>query len=217
MKVEIWLDIVCPWCYIGKRRFEAALERFEHADEVEVSLRAFELDPEAPPTSDTSVAEILADKYGGGLERAQAMIDDVTEVAAEEGLEYRLDVARRGNTFDAHRLVKLADEHDASDAMAERLMRAYFTEAKPIDDRATLAALAGEVGIDVEAAHEALSGDAYADAVRDDERTAARLGLRGVPGFVFDRRTGFTGAHPAETILRALRSAWEADATARSA
>ena len=214
MKVEIWLDIVCPWCYIGKRRFEAALERFEYADQVEVMLRSFELDPHAPATSDTSVAEILAAKYGGGLEGAERMIANVTEVAADVGLSYRLDIARRGNTFDAHRLVHLARDHGLQDAMAERLMRAYFTEGEPIGDPETLARLADEVGIPAETAADTLAGDAYVDAVRDDERTAGRLGIQGVPCFVFDRHSGMSGAQPPEMLLRGLRSAWEEERTA---
>ena len=209
MKVEIWLDIVCPWCYIGKRRFEAALERFERADEVEVVLRSFELDPNAPATSDTSVAEILAAKYGGGLEGARKMIANVTDVAAEVGLTYRLDIARRGNTFDAHRLVHLARGHGLQGEMAERLMQAYFTEGEPIGDPATLARLAEDVGIPAVTAAETLADDAYVDAVREDERTAARLGIQGVPCFVFDRRSGMSGAQPPEMLLRGLRSAWE--------
>lgn len=210
MQVEIWLDIVCPWCYIGKRRFETALERFEHADEVEVVLRSFELDPHAPGTSDTSVAEILAAKYGGGMDGARNMIANVTEVAAGEGLSYRLDIARRGNTFDAHRLLHLARDRDVQDEMAERLMRAYFTEGEAIGDRDTLARLAADAGVPSDTAAEALAGDAYVDAVREDERTAARLGIHGVPCFVFDRRSGVSGAQPPEVLLRAMRAAWDA-------
>ena len=208
MQIEIWLDVVCPWCWIGKRRFERALERFEHRDSVTVALRSFELDPDAPRTSDGSVAEYLAGKYGVDLDRARSMNANVTNIAAEEGLVYRLDVAKRGNTFDAHRLIHLAREHDLQNAMAERVMRAYFSEAEQIGDPGALLRLATEVGLPEGVAREVLAGDAYAAAVRDDERTAARLGVQGVPCVVFDRRTGFSGAQPADLVLGALEDAW---------
>ena len=214
MQIEIWLDVVCPWCWIGKRRFEHALERFEHRDSVTVTLRSFELDPHAPRTSDESVAQILADKYGGGIERARAMIDNVTEIAAEEDLTYRLDVAKRGNTFDAHRLIHLAQQHDLQNAMAERLMRAYFSEGEQIGDPSTLLRLATDAGLPDGLSREVLASDAYAAAVRDDERTAARLGVQGVPCVVFDRRTGFSGAQSADLVLGALQDAWAGSAAA---
>lgn len=210
MEIEIWLDVVCPWCYIGKRRFESALERFEHADEVSVVLRSFELDPHAPKTSEQRVAEILADKYGGGLERAEGMIAHVTEVAAGEGLAYRLDIAQRANTFDAHRLIQLARDHDRQDAMAERVMRAYFTEGEPIGAHDTLVRLAAEAGLPNEETQRVLTSDDYADAVRSDERTAARLGIQGVPCIVFDRSSGLSGAQPPELVLEAMQNAWNA-------
>lgn len=207
MQIEIWLDVVCPWCWIGKRRFEAAMKRFEHADRTQVILRSFELDPHAPSTSEGTVAQYLADKYGVDLERAKAMNADVTDLAADEGLSYRLDVAKRGNTFDAHRLIHLAREHDMQDDMAERIMRAYFTEGEQIGDPETLLRLSEEVGVPAAAARDVLQGDGYAEAVRDDERMAARLGIQGVPCIVFDRRTAVTGAQPAEVVLRALQEA----------
>ena len=147
MHVEIWSDIACPWCYVGKRRFEAALAGFEHRDDVQVTWRSFELDPEAPAERPRSGAEHLAEKYGTSLEQAQAMNDRMTEIAATEGLEFHFERARGGNTFDAHRLVHLAAEHGAQDAMKERLMRAYLSEGELMADARPLVRLAGEVGL----------------------------------------------------------------------
>ncbi|HEY7198564.1 MAG TPA: DsbA family oxidoreductase, partial [Candidatus Dormibacteraeota bacterium] len=189
MKVEIWSDVVCPWCYIGKRRFERALAGFEHRDEVEVRWRSFELDPRAPRESgDEEPAARLARKYGMTVEQARAAQDRVTGLAAEEGLAYRLDAARPANTFDAHRLLHLAADRGVQAAVKEGLMAAYFTEARPIGDSETLVAVAAGAGLDEAAAREVLAGDAYAEDVAADEREAAALGISGVPFFVLDRR-----------------------------
>jgi predicted DsbA family dithiol-disulfide isomerase len=208
--VEIWSDVVCPWCYVGKRRFEHALERFPHRDQVELTWRSFQLDPTAPPERTDSSAEHLARKYGMSLEQAEKSNAQMTDLAASEGLEYHLDRTRGGNSFDAHRLIHLAAAHGRQDAMKERLMRAYFTEGQAIGDRDTLVRLAGEVGIDPAP----LAGEAYADAVHADEELAARIGIRGVPYFVLDRRYGVSGAQPSELLLQALEKAWEARADA---
>jgi len=208
VKVEIWSDVVCPWCYIGKRRFESGLAAFEQRDEVEVQWRSFELDPRAPRTSDGDQVERLARKYGMTREAALAAQARVTGLAAEEGLAYRLDLARPANTFDAHRLLHLAAERGVQGAAEERLFAAYFTEGRALSDPETLVALAGEVGLDEAAAREVLQGDAYAEAVAGDEREAAALGISGVPFFVIDRRYGISGAQPADLIQRALAQAW---------
>jgi predicted DsbA family dithiol-disulfide isomerase len=207
LRVEIWSDVVCPWCYVGKRRFEKALETFAHRDDVEVTWRSFELDPQAPPQREHTSAEHLASKYGMSLEQAEGTNAQMTELAAGEGLEYHLDRTRGGNSFAAHRLIQLAADHGLQDAMKERLMRAYFTEGEAVGDRETLIRLADEVGLD---ARETLNGDAYADAVNADVELAHRIGIRGVPYFVLDRRYGVSGAQPAELLLQALDKAWEA-------
>ncbi len=147
MRVEIWSDIACPWCYVGKRRFEAALERFSHRDEVEVVWRSFELDPGAPPERGGDRAAHLASKYGMSVEQAREVERSMTATAAGEGLEFRLDIARAGNTFDGHRLIHLAAEHGCQDAMKERLLRAYFSEGELVSDRDTLVRLGAEVGL----------------------------------------------------------------------
>ena len=209
MTVEIWSDVVCPWCYVGKRRFEHALERFAHRDDVELTWRSFELDPGAPPERKHSSAEHLAAKYGMSVEQAEQTNAQMTELAASEGLEYHLDRTRGGNSFDAHRLIHLAAAHDLQDAMKERLMRAYFTEGQPVGDKDVLVRLAVEVGIDAADARTALDGEAFADTVHADEELAARIGIRGVPYFVLDRRYGVSGAQPSELLLEALEKAWE--------
>jgi predicted DsbA family dithiol-disulfide isomerase len=207
LSIEVWSDVVCPWCYLGKRRIEKALEQFDHRDDVELRWRSFELDPHAPEEREQSSAEHLADKYGMSVDQAEQTNDQMTQLAASEGLEYHLDRARGGNSFAAHRLIQRALEDGRQDAMKERLMRAYFTDGEPIGDPETLRKLAVEVVVDGEAA---LTDGRYADAVRADEQLAARIGIRGVPYFVLNRRYGVSGAQPAELMLQALEKAWDA-------
>ena len=209
--VEIWSVVVCPWCDLGKRRFEQALARFEHRDDVEVVWRSFELDPNAGPSSDVPAAERLAAKYGMSVEDAAASHARLTALAAEDGLEYHLDRTRGGNTFDAHRLIQLGKARGTQDAVKERLMRAYFTENVAIDDHETLVRLAGEAGLDARAT---LASDDYADAVREDEELARRIGINGVPFFVLGRRYGVSGAQTPDVLLEALDKSWEALAAA---
>jgi predicted DsbA family dithiol-disulfide isomerase len=210
--VEIWSDIACPWCYVGKRRFESALAQFEHRDEVRVTWRSFELDPQAPREREGDRAERLAEKYGMSVERAREMEQHMTDVAAAEGVEFRFDIARAGSTFDAHRIIHLAEENGLQDEMKERLLRAYFTDGELIGDHRTLARLAAEVGLSQDDARETLAGERYAEQVRDDERTASRLGISAVPTFVVDRALGASGAHPPDALLDLLRQGWAARA-----
>ena len=212
MHVEIWSDIACPWCYIGKRRFETALADFEHRDDVTVTWRSFELDPAAPRERAVDGATHLAEKYGTSREQALAMHQRMTDVAAEEGLEFRFDRARGGNTFDAHRLLHLAAAHGAQDAMKERLMRAYLTEGEAIGDPGTLERLAIDAGLPADEVRELLVGDRFADEVRGDEHTAAQLGIHAVPFFVVDRAMGASGAQPPEVFAELLHRGWEARA-----
>ena len=210
MHVEIWSDIACPWCYVGKRRFEAALAGYEHRDDVTVTWRSFELDPSAPPERGVSGAEHLAAKYGLGVEQARARQAQLAALAAADGLDLRFDLARGDNTFDAHRLVHLAAAHGAQDAMKERLMRAYLTEGALVSDRETLARLAADAGLPADEVAELLAGDRFAADVRDDERTGAALGITAVPFFVVDRTFGAAGAQPPEVLRAVLDRAWEA-------
>ncbi len=213
MLVEIWSDVVCPWCYIGKRRFEQALARFPHRDQVEVVWKAFELDPSRHSQADADgyadgYAERLAAKYGRTLTQAQQMLDSMTAAAAAEGLDFHFERARAANTFAAHRLLHLAAEHGVQDAVQERLLLAYFTEGEPIGDAETLVRLVAEVGLDADLARRALADDSYGDAVRADEAEAQSLGISGVPFFVVDKRYGISGAQPADVLLQTLEQAW---------
>lgn len=208
MQVEIWSDIACPWCYIGKRRFEAALAEFEHRDEVLVSWRSFELDPTAPTERGGDRTAALAQKYGITIEHAREIEQHLVDTALDEGLVFHLDAARSGNTFDAHRIVHLAGQHGQQDQMKERLLRAYFTEGEPIGAHDTLARLAAEVGLPADEVRELLAGDRYADEVRSDERTAGQLGITAVPTFVIDRAIGVSGAQPPDALLELLRRGW---------
>jgi predicted DsbA family dithiol-disulfide isomerase len=207
LTVEVWSDVVCPWCYIGKRRFEAALETFEQRDDVTVIWRSFELDPQAPDAPEGTATERLAAKYGMSLERARTLHAEMTERAAREGLEFHFELARGGNTFGAHRLIHLAAAYGHQAAAEERLMRAYFTEGEPISDPETLIRLVGEVGVDADEARDVLAGDRFVSHVREDELLAARLGIQGVPFFVLDRRYGVSGAQPPEVLVQALEQA----------
>jgi predicted DsbA family dithiol-disulfide isomerase len=214
MEIEIWSDIACPWCYVGKRRFEAALDRFEHRDDVSITWRSFELDPSAPSEREGERAARLAEKYGMSVERAREMEKQMVETAAGEGLDFRFDIQRSGSTFDGHRVIHLATEHGLGDAMKERLLRAYFTEGELMGDPETLIRLAAEVGLDPDEARQMLASDRYADAVRDDERTASSFGISAVPTFVIDRAIGASGAHPPDALLQLLNEGWSRRAPA---
>jgi predicted DsbA family dithiol-disulfide isomerase len=210
VNVEIWSDIACPWCYVGKRRFEAALEQFEHRDEITVTWRSFELDPGAPAEREGEQAAHIAAKYGMPIEQARQAQQGLTDTAAGDGLEFHLDRARGGNTFDGHRLVHLAATHGRQDAMKERLFAAYLGEGELISDHDTLRRLAAEVGLPADEVVDTLASDRFADEVRDDERTGASLGIRGVPFFVVDRAMGASGAQPPEVLLDVLQQGWDA-------
>jgi predicted DsbA family dithiol-disulfide isomerase len=216
LRIDIWSDIACPWCFVGKRRLEAALAKFPHRDRVEVVWRAFELDPSAPRerTGGVSHAARVAAKYGKPVAEMEKMIASMTEMARRDGLSFRFDRIREGNTFDAHRVVHLAGEHGKQDAMKERLLRAYLEEGEPIGDPATLVRLAAEVGLDAAEVEAVLGSDAHAAAVRADERMARELDIHGVPFFVLDGRHALEGAQPADVFLKALNQVWR-DVAAR--
>ncbi|MFE9094949.1 DsbA family oxidoreductase [Streptomyces sp. NPDC007264] len=211
MRVEIWSDIACPWCYVGKARFEKALRAFPHRDQVEVVHRSFELDPRRAKGDVQPVLTMLAAKYGMSEAQAQAGEDNLGAQAAAEGLEYRTTGRDHGNTFDLHRLLHLAGEKGRQDELIRVLYRANFAEERSLfsegDER--LVDLAVEAGLDAEEARAVLADPAaYADAVRADEREAAELGANGVPFFVLDRTYGVSGAQPAEVFTQALTRAW---------
>jgi predicted DsbA family dithiol-disulfide isomerase len=207
MQVEIWSDVVCPWCFIGKRRFETAAAAFGHP--VEVVWRSYELDPGAPPVRAGSSVERIARKYGITEEEAAVQHGRITGLAASEGLDYHLERARSGRTFDAHRLLHLAGDRGVQDAVKERLLAGYLQEGVAIGLPEELAPLAVSGGLDPEEVRAVLEGDAYADAVREDEARANELGITGVPFFVIDGRFAIPGAQDAETIGLVLERAWE--------
>jgi predicted DsbA family dithiol-disulfide isomerase len=208
MTIEIWSDVVCPFCYIGKRELERALAQFEHADQVQVTWRSFELDPDAPARSEHDMYGMLVSKYGGTREDAKARVDGVVQRARSVGLDYHMDKAVIGSSFDAHRLLQLAKTKGLGDAMKERLFRAYFTEGAHLADRPTLIRLGSEVGLDGAEVAQVLSTSAFTDAVRKDEQDARRVGVRGVPFFLVDGKYSVSGAQPSEVFLGALRKAW---------
>lgn len=207
MRVEIWSDVVCPWCYIGKRRFEKALGRFEDRDSVEVVWRSFQLEPSYPKGARTPLLQHLAAKYGRTIEQARAMNDHVTALARAEGLAYDLDGYTVVNTLDAHRLTHLAKAHGLSMQMHERLLRAQLVEGQVLDDPATLVRLSAEAGVRAEDAQRVLASDEHASDVQDDISEAHALGVNGVPFFVIDRKYGISGAQQVELFLQALQSA----------
>ncbi len=200
--------MVCPWCYLGKRRFERALESFDHRDEVEVVYRSFELDPSAPAGTSTPTVDLLASKYGMTPEQAEAAQRQMEQRAAQDGLDFRMEALRSGSTRDAHRLLQLARARGRQAELTERLHRAYFTEQASIFDHSSLADFAVDAGLDRGEVVAVLDGDDYGDAVDADEAMARSLGATGVPFFVIDRRYGISGAQPAEVMAQALEQAW---------
>jgi predicted DsbA family dithiol-disulfide isomerase len=211
LSVDIWSDIACPWCYVGKRRFEAALARFPHGDAVEITWRAFELDPAAPRVQPEipSYAERLAKKYGRSLKDAEAMLATMTTTGQAEGLSLRFDRVRPGNTFDAHRVLHLAHARGVQGAVKERLLRGYMTEGEAIGEAEVLVRLGAEAGLDADEVRAMLASDTYRHEVKEEESDAAELGISGVPFFVIGGRYAVSGAQPVEVLLRALEHAWK--------
>ena len=212
LQVEVWSDIACPWCYIGKRRLEAAIARFPHGAAVDVVWRAFELDPSAPRVRDRSVsyADRLAKKYGMPAAQAKLALERMTATAAGDGLEFHFERVQSGNTFDAHRVLHLALERGLQNAVKERFLRAYMTEGEPIGEPETLMRLASEAGLGAAEVRVVLTSDAYGAEVRADEEKARAAGITGVPFFVLGGRYAVSGAQSADVLLEALAQAWAA-------
>lgn len=208
MELELWIDVVCPWCYIGKRRLETALERFDAREQVTLVQRSFELDPEAPRRREGTLAEMLASKYGGTVAEAEARQARLAELGRADGIEFRFELARQGSTFDAHRLLHLAAERGVQPAVSERLMRGYFGEGLAIGEPDELLDAVVEAGLDRDEARALLDGDRFAAEVREDERRGEAIGIRGVPFLVLDNRYGLSGAQPVDAYLQALEHAW---------
>lgn len=204
MRIDIWTDIVCPFCFIGKRHLELALENFEHRDDIELAWHSFELDPTIAREAGGPLAEKIAQKFSIPLEQSEQAQRDVAAQAATVGLEFNWEQAQYGNTFNAHRLVHLAAHHGLATQAQTRLMRAYFTEGINIADHDALQRLGAEIGLPTDAVHSMLSGDEYGQAVRADEAQAGEMGISGVPFFVFDGKYAISGAQPVETFAQAL-------------
>lgn len=212
MKIEIWSDYVCPFCYIGKRRLEEALEVTGLGDKAEIVFKAFELDPNSPATSEQTMPEVLAGKYGTSVEEAKKMTDNVAEQAKLVGLDYDFENMRPANTFNAHRIAKLAEQEGVAQKVSEQLLRSYFIDAEKIGTEDALLRIAEEAGISRERAKEVLDSNEFAANVRIDIAEAGQIGVRGVPFFVINRKYAISGAQPAETFADALRKVAEEEA-----
>jgi predicted DsbA family dithiol-disulfide isomerase len=204
MKVEIWSDIMCPFCYIGKRRFEKALSQFPGADNVEIEWKSFQLNPEMKTDTNKNINQYLAEIKNWSLNQAQEMNDRVALMAKDEGLHYDFNKAIVANSFDAHRLIQYAKTLKKGDEAEERLFKAYFTEGKNISDRSVLIDLAEDIGLNKNEAEDVLKNDKFTENVNDDILEAAKIGVTGVPFFVFNRKYAVSGAQEAETFLDVL-------------
>lgn len=208
MKVEIWSDVMCPFCYIGKRRFEDALQKSAHKDEIEVEWKSFQLNPNMVTSPDTNINQYLAKIKGWSIEQAEEMNAYVTNMAAEAGLTYNFDKAVVANSFKAHRFTHLAKKHGLGDAAEEQLFKAYFTDGKNTDDIDTLVELGTAIGLDATEIRQTLESDAYAGEVKQDITEAQRLGISGVPFFVLDRKYGISGAQAPDVFSDTIEKAF---------
>jgi len=209
MNVQIWSDYVCPFCYIGKRKFEQALASFEHKDQVEVVYKSFELDPHAPLDATKDMYETLAGKYGMSIEEAKNMTNGVAQQAKEVGLDYDFDAMKRTNTRDAHRLTHYATTQGKMAELTERLLKAYFIESKHIGEHESLADLAQEVGLNRDEVLKVLGSDQFDDMVQNDIDVASQIGVTGVPFFVIGGKYAVSGAQPVEVFAEVLEKVWE--------
>ncbi|MGN8131923.1 DsbA family oxidoreductase [Paenarthrobacter sp. 22069] len=209
MKIEIWSDVACPWCFIGKRRFEAALASFPHRDAVDVMWRSYQLDPALPEHYDGTELEYLSSRKGMPAQQVSQMFDHVAQQAMGEGLDYHFEKVVVANSFTAHRLIHLAAAHGKQDAAKERLLSDHFEHGKDIGSRGYLSSLGADLSLPAGEVEELFSTDKYTDEVRFDFQEARALGITGVPFFVIDRKFGLSGAQPAETFTAALNQAWQ--------
>jgi predicted DsbA family dithiol-disulfide isomerase len=215
MKIDVWSDFVCPFCYVGKRRLEEALNQFPHKDQVEVEFKSFELDQNSPVYNGKSIHEVLATKYGMSLEEAKKANHSVGQQAASVGLTFNFEEMKPTNTFDAHRLAKYAKAQGKEREMTEKLLFSYFTESKHLGDHETLGEIAEAVGLDRQETLKVLEDkNAYANEVRIDEGLAQQYGVRGVPYFVINQKYAISGAQPTETFLSALQQVWKEESAA---
>ena len=208
MRVDIWSDVICPWCYVGKARFSKALSTFAHRDEVEVVYRSFELDPSYPKGRHETTFAMLTSKYGMSEADARAAESRIADLAAAEGLGFAPE-RPIGNTFDIHRVLRLGLAKGVQADLVRAVDQSYFAQARPVFDRDVIAEIAAGAGLDAALAGDVIDGDGYTEQVRQDELQARQLGITGVPFFVFDMALGVSGAQPTEVLASALQQAWE--------
>ncbi|MCF3109308.1 DsbA family oxidoreductase [Niabella sp. CC-SYL272] len=208
MQVEIWSDVMCPFCYIGKRHFETALEQFANNREVEIIWKSFQLDPALPEKEEIDHEQYLVERKGLPKDQVKSLLDHVTQSARQAGLDYRFDKVITVNSFNAHRVIQMAKTKGWGDAAEERFFKAYFTEGLDIADRPTLTRLGKEIGLTEEDINEALTNEAYAGKVNRDLYEAQQIGVRGVPFFVFNRKYAVSGAQPPEAFTQTLDKAF---------
>jgi predicted DsbA family dithiol-disulfide isomerase len=209
LKIQIWSDIMCPFCYIGKRRIEDALQNFEHKDAVELEWKSFQLDANFVASPEDNMVEHLAEKYRKDNDWAQEMLDNMTQNAKNSGLDFHFEKAVMANSLNAHRLLHLAKKYNLANDLEELLFKAYLTDGKNINDLDTLKALGLEVGLNAESIDEVLHSNAYANEVQQDIDEAQSIGVQGVPFFVFDNKYAVSGAQHVETFVKTLEKVWE--------
>lgn len=209
LNIQIWSDIMCPFCYIGKRRIEEALSQFEHKDAVNIEWKSFELDPHFKASAHDNLAEHLADKYGRDLDWAQATLDNMTQTAKEAGLEFHFEKTVMANSHNAHRLLHFAKEHQLGSELKELLFKAHFTDGKDVNDLNTLTLLGIEAGLEKEAVSHVLNSDAYSKEAKQDIQEAGKIGVQGVPFFVFDNKYAVSGAQSVVTFTQTLEKVWQ--------
>lgn len=216
MQIDIWSDIVCPFCYIGKRHLEKALEGFAQRDQVSIRWHSFELDPDAPERDDRSINEILAAKYGRSPDQIKEMQQRVIDMGNQAGITLRAGETIRVNSLLAHRMLQLAASYHLQDQAVDRLMRAYFTELEDLSDGESLVRLLNEIGLSEELVRDAIDSGAFEGTVRDDERAARQIGISGVPFFIFNDKYAISGAQPPEVFSQVLEKAWTEQQTAKA-
>ena len=209
MKVDIWFDYACPFCYIGKRRFEAAISEFKYKDQLDIHFHSYQLQPDAPKSSASTIHELIAAKYGITVDHAKTMNKHIAEQAHEVGLKFRFDTLIPTNTMDAHRLTHYAKEHGKSNNMIECLFKAYFSDSLHINDPDVLLKLANEIGLSKKEVIDVLNTDKYKEQVNQDIQTGTKIGIQGVPFFVFNNKYALSGAQSSETLKEVLQDVWE--------
>jgi len=209
LKVQIWSDVMCPFCYIGKRRIEGALAQFEHKDAVEIEWKSFQLDASFKASPDDNIIDHLAAKYGKDKTWAQEMVDNMTQNAKNSGLDFHFEKAILANSHNAHRLLHLAKKYSLGNELKEQLLKAYLTDGKDVNDLETLSSLGQQVGLEKAIVEEVLHSDAYSEEVKKDIAMAQQLRVQGVPFFVFDNKYAISGAQPEEVFLQTLETTWK--------